>query len=288
MRRRLGYRVPPNPVYREQGDLQLPSRWRRTTHTQHHQLHCASMPPSTIEFCARLNNSTIADTGGDVTLVGNTTDPDNDIVITSWLEGPPLVAGQVPFLNQETYLGSATTLTTVSPFTPPSLQTGFSLVASDHTLQTALSQAIVTVRDTVPPALTLAATPSCLWPPNHAMVLYQLGSTLADTVLDTCDVHPKVEIVSVTSDQPALGGGSGNAAPDVITGTQAFCVRAERDGTNPSPRHYTVVVKATDASNNSTTKDVSIIVAHDQAGVACAKVPNNQLVADNDLRCSAN
>jgi hypothetical protein len=247
--------------------------------------------PPTVSSGGNQSVECTSPTGGNVTLNGTATDPDNDIQALGWFEGPPVpqtTFPAFPLFNLNTLVGTSATLTTIAPFAPPSLDTGFMLLAQDHTLQIDFSQAIVTVRDTTAPTLAVAATPSCLWPPNHTMVLYQLGTTLSDSVADICDLHPKVEILSVTSDQAPNGGGSGNAAPDIVEGTQAFCVRAERDGTIASARHYTVVVKATDASGNSTTKNAIITVAHDQAGVACPKIPGSQLVSDDDPRCSAN
>ena len=123
-------------------------------------------------------------------------------------------------------------------------------------------------------------------PPNHQLALYQLGSGLNAVVSDPCDLNPKIEIVSVSSDQPTLGGGSGNTSPDVIFGKNAFCVRSERDGTIATPRHYTVRVKATDASGNSTISAAVIVVAHDQSGAKCANVDSSRIVADADPRCS--
>ena len=113
----------------------------------------------------------------------------------------------------------APTATLLAPFTPPMLTTGYNLVAEDNSFQQAVSQMTVTVRDTTPPMLTLGpADPSCLWVPDHKMVLYQLGSTIPFKAMDVCDADPSVQIVAVTSNQPDVGGGQGDFMPDIVFG----------------------------------------------------------------------
>jgi hypothetical protein len=115
--------------------------------------------------------------------------------------------------------------------------------------------------------------------------LYQFGDGLNATATDVCDPAPKIEVVGVTSNQPPTGGGSGNTTADVLFGKRAFCVNAERAGTVSTPRVYTVTVRATDASGNSATKDVTISVPHDQAGPGCTAVDPSRVVDDSDPRC---
>ena len=214
--------------------------------------------------------------GGPVTLAGSATDADNNIWGYEWWQG----------LALQTPAGSGASVVVSAPFTPPSLTTSYSLSVFDVRQVLGVAETSVTVQDTTPPTLDLSVTPDCLWPPNHRMVLYQLGNGLNAKATDPCDLNPTVQIVGVTSNQPALGGGSGNTATDVIFGKDAFCVRSERDGTLQTDREYTVSVEARDASGNVTTKQTIIDVHHSQSPIKCAAVDPSRIVDDNDPRCS--
>jgi hypothetical protein len=132
---------------------------------------------------------------------------------------------------------------------------------TDDSLNPAACSALVQVVDTTPPTLaSLTATPNALWPPNHKM----MPISVAVSVSDVCDASASCQIVSVTSNQPIDGTGDGDTAPDwAITGSLTLQLRAERAG-NLGPRVYTITVACTDGSGNSSTKLVSVTVAHDQ------------------------
>jgi large repetitive protein len=72
-------------------------------------------------------------------------------------------------------------------------------------------------------------------------------------------------VVSVTSNEPERGPGSGNHAPDWIIGQdgQSLALRAERSGRNKGGRIYTVTIATTDSGGNSTNGTVTVIVPHD-------------------------
>ena len=73
-----------------------------------------------------------------------------------------------------------------------------------------------------------------------------------------------VEYRVVSSNEPVNGTGDGDTAPDwVITGNLTVDLRAERSGTG-SGRVYTITVRCTDASGNSSTKTVTVTVPHDR------------------------
>src|SRR5205814_1562038 len=67
------------------------------------------------------------------------------------------------------------------------------------------------VKDTTAPTLTLSATPSVLWPPNHQFV----PVTITVTSTDVCDSNPAIRLVSITSNETPDANGSGNTSPDV-------------------------------------------------------------------------
>ena len=142
--------------------------------------------------------------------------------------------------------------------------------ATDAAGNTASCQTSVTVRDTVPPVLTVVASPNALWPPNHG--LFAVGS--AAIVSDLCDPAPAIVLVSATSSEPddAPGAGDGHTTDDVqdaSIGTPDFQVllRAERDGTG-SGRVYTLTYRAADASGNAASASARITVPHDMRDVA--------------------
>src|SRR3954468_11088551 len=73
--------------------------------------------------------------------------------------------------------------------------------------------------------VTLNVTgPSCLWAPDHKMVLFTLADVTAETT-GSCTV-PQLSIVGITSNQPATGGGSGNTTPDYSFNSTGLCLRS--------------------------------------------------------------
>ncbi|MHB8420065.1 MAG: PKD domain-containing protein [Myxococcales bacterium] len=222
--------------------------------------------------------------GAEVTLDGTgSTDPDDNINIYSWHQGDPWfgpdVGSSAVTQIEAPFDGSGTTVTT------------YGLSVMDRFGQMDQALTTITVTDTQPPVIeSVASNPSCLWPPNHEMVLLRLGREIQAQVHDSCDASPTVSIKSVTDNQPLLGGGSGNTTPDFVFGKTAVCLRAERDGTVKTPREYTVTVVAIDgAGNESTPQSFVVSVPHDQGqghGL-CPELPPDDLVPDGDPACTA-
>ena len=115
-----------------------------------------------------------------------------------------------------------------------------------------------------PPNITTAsADPQSLWPPNHQMrditVTYDAGTDCAVCAL------------SVSSNEPEEGTGSGDASPDwEVVDANHVRVRAERAGSG-SGRVYTITITCQNGVSTST-QTVPVYVAHDihspQAGSA--------------------
>ena len=121
----------------------------------------------------------------------------------------------------------------------------------------------VTVVDTTPPVVTLHMSPDRIWPPNHKMKTVQAVLDIHD-----CDPAPKVQLVSVTSNEPDNGLGDGDTSGDIAgaslgTNDRTVQVRAERAGPG-SGRVYTFVYRVTDASGNATQVSATVTVPHDQ------------------------
>jgi hypothetical protein len=125
--------------------------------------------------------------------------------------------------------------------------------------------------------------PSCMWAPNHDMVLFDLND-ISVTTTGGCTA-PTLSIIGVTSNQPALGGGQGHFSPDYTFNSTGVCLRSERQGTSSGDRVYSITVQATDGT---TTIDqvIQVTVPHDQSGTKCAQVDSSRVVAPNDPRCN--
>jgi len=112
-----------------------------------------------------------------------------------------------------------------------------------------------------PPTITGAtADPSVLWPPNHRMV----NVTISYDVTDNCALPPDSCTLSVTSNEPVLGHGSGHTSPDwIVVDDHHVLLRAERQG-NGNGRIYTITITCTDSGGNSSSEQVEVTVPHDR------------------------
>ncbi len=114
--------------------------------------------------------------------------------------------------------------------------------------------------DETPPTITgVSANPSVLWPPNHRLV-----DVIVDyNVTDNCPSPPDCTL-SVTSNEPVLGHGSGHTSPDwIVVDDHHVLLRAERQG-NGNGRIYTTTITCTDSGGNSSTEEVEVTVPHDR------------------------
>lgn len=139
-----------------------------------------------------------------------------------------------------------------------------SLPIGEHTITLTVSDGqetntdtvVITVEDTTPPAMSgLSATPNTLWSPNHDMRAVELSASASDGG----DPAPACEIVSVSSNQPV-----GNDGDWQITGSMSLMLRAERSG--GEARVYTITVRCTDSSGNSSLASTTVCVPHSMGG----------------------
>jgi hypothetical protein len=112
-----------------------------------------------------------------------------------------------------------------------------------------------------PPTITgVSANPSVLWPPNHRLV----DVTVSYDVTDNCPLPPGSCTLSVTSNEPVLGHGSGHTSPDwIVLDDHHVLLRAEREGPG-NGRIYTITITCVDSGGNTSTDDVTVTVPHDR------------------------
>jgi uncharacterized repeat protein (TIGR01451 family) len=115
--------------------------------------------------------------------------------------------------------------------------------------------------DTTPPVInSTTANPSQLWPADHKMV----PVAVSVNVTDLCDTAPACRITGVTANEPVNGPGDGNTNPDwQIIGNLVVNLRAERAG-GGNGRQYTVATECKDASGNTATSTVQVLVPKSQ------------------------
>jgi hypothetical protein len=172
--------------------------------------------------------------GAPVTLDGSlSSDPDGNLGLTSWIAGP--VRWRSGGLVTHDLVASV-----VAPFTPPARTSQYNLIVRDRTFQVDVDPVDVTVRDTVPPTVTLK-------PMDAFEVCGSGGQALvvkAPTATDACSVTVGVKGTVVASSNPTL------TLPVALQGTQVSL---------PVGSH-TIEWVATDASGNQTKARQSIDV----------------------------
>jgi hypothetical protein len=118
----------------------------------------------------------------------------------------------------------------------------------------------VSVVDTLPPQVTLTASPS-LWPPNQTFVAFDVSQALSSIVTrcyGSLSADASARIVSIYSDENDPGA-------IVITSATTFQVAQSRNGSG-NGRVYGVTLDVRDASGNVTRVLWKVTVPHDQSG----------------------
>jgi uncharacterized repeat protein (TIGR01451 family) len=131
--------------------------------------------------------------------------------------------------------------------------------ATDQAGNTATATQLVTIIDNTPPVISgVSVDKPTLSPPDHKMVF----TTVNYRATDNCGLVTRV--LRVTSNEPVNGLGDGDTAPDwEVPDANHVRLRAERSGRGTG-RIYTVTITATDKAGNSSSKQVSVRVPHDQ------------------------
>jgi hypothetical protein len=181
-----------------------------------------------------------------VELVAKVEDLDGDALTVVWtIDGEAQPEIQVP---------SGGVTTSVDVTFDADLHVGehtVSVAVSDGTSVIESCETTITVEDTVDPVInSIEADPDTLWPPNNKLRTVNLDIDAEDACGEVT-----TEIVSVTSN-------NGKATDYVIVDEDTVQLRAKRPGN--SERIYTITVKATDESGNSTTDTVQVTVPKNQ------------------------
>jgi uncharacterized repeat protein (TIGR01451 family) len=118
------------------------------------------------------------------------------------------------------------------------------------------------ILDASAPVVSLTATPSVLWPPDHKFVVVDIRIY----VEDNCDTSPVISLVSIESNEPEENFlGNGDKGPDVQdaefgTDDRSFSLRAERATANHATgRIYTITYEATDSSGNTSVGTTTVL-----------------------------
>jgi len=118
-----------------------------------------------------------------------------------------------------------------------------------------------TVSDTIPPVISVSASPSTLWPPTGSMVPVVLFGTITDI---GSGVDPNSATFEV-SDEYGIVQPSGGIA---LNADGSYAVRivlsASRRGADLDGRLYTVTIKAKDRAGNLGSAHVFVTVPHDR------------------------
>ncbi len=203
----------------------------------------------------------IYEIGTDVILTGDVSDFDGDLLHYEWSEGANvLCSGDI--------LANAGGDPVILPACVVSnLGLGIhtiTLTADDGVNLPDSNDITVEIVDTTVPTLAPVANQYLLWPPNHIMVDIVIEANASDN-----SGLPVTLSAAITSNEPEDGLGDGDTGPDwtevVIdqdTGMIYFQLRRERSGSG-NGRVYTVVITATDSSDNMSMTSVNIIVPHD-------------------------
>jgi hypothetical protein len=123
----------------------------------------------------------------------------------------------------------------------------------------------VEVTDTTKPSLSPIPSVTILWPPNHELHEVTIWANAFDNGGGAISLS-----VEVQSSEPPDGDGDGSTIPDYYidsvddgTGVIELRLRAERSGKGEG-RIYTIVITATDESDNHSVAQVQITAPHDR------------------------
>ena len=193
--------------------------------------------------------------GTDGSITVETSDSQGHSLTVQWFVNNQLAqTDQIPGTQPTTH-GSASYSATF-----PDGTTNITVSVTDGVSEPVTQSTSVTVHDTTPPTIaSISASPNVLSPPNHKMV----AVSLSVSATDICDPNPTSKIISVASNEPGPNEFQ-------ITGDLTLNLQAERNG-GGNGRMYEIIVQSTDASGNSSTRTVTVMVPKGGETPAAAK-----------------
>ncbi|HEX8127542.1 MAG TPA: family 10 glycosylhydrolase [Pyrinomonadaceae bacterium] len=114
--------------------------------------------------------------------------------------------------------------------------------------------------DQTAPLITLAATPSIIWPANNGAVSVRINGSASDAVSGLASVSYVVTDEYGTPLSIPLRSLAGQSSE----WEESLTLEARRDGRDRDGRLYRVVATITDQAGNTTTATANIVVPHDQ------------------------
>ena len=116
-------------------------------------------------------------------------------------------------------------------------------------------------RDTTPPAITISASPTMLWPPTGRLVPVTVTGTITDAQSGAKATSARYAV----TDEYGLVQPSGPVSVS-SDGRYAFAIslQASRHGSDPDGRKYTITVSARDNAGNAGSASTTVTVPHDQ------------------------
>lgn len=117
--------------------------------------------------------------------------------------------------------------------------------------------------DTSPPAITVSASPSILWPPNGRLVPVTVFGTITDTVSGVNPTSPTYAVkdeYGLVQPSGAISLGPGGSYSFLIL------LQASRLGSDFNGRHYEITVRAKNNAGNLGSKTAVVIVPHRHPG----------------------
>jgi parallel beta-helix repeat protein len=124
--------------------------------------------------------------------------------------------------------------------------------------------------DQTPPAITIAASPTTLWPPNGQLVTVTVSGTITDEPGGLgVNLGSAAYVVMDEYGQVQPRGGLAVEADGRYTFTVAL--EASRRGNDQDGRHYTIAVSAKDNAGNLGVASTIVTVPHDQGQGAASR-----------------
>jgi hypothetical protein len=120
------------------------------------------------------------------------------------------------------------------------------------------------VTDTIPPAITVAANPAALWPPNGKLVSVTVSGTITDNRAGDSGVDTSSAAYTVMDEYGQVQPhGSVTLSTDGRYNV-TVALAASRNGNDQDGRRYTITVNAKDKAGNLGGASTIVTVPHDQ------------------------